>query len=154
MCSIIGQRERLRKVFGQIRLELWLSWQHIAPIDLTWEKLCHHRSGFIFSLIGFILTDNEDGHKISIKFDFGLNRIIHLGVTCPWAFENLPVDLTWGDFCHHCSCFNFFQIGFILANDQTGQEISVKFDYWQNRIIHSGVTCPCLGVTCPCLFLH
>ena len=91
--------------------------------------------------------DNEDGHKISIKFDFGLNLIIHLGVTCPRAFENLPIDLTWGEFCHHCSCFNFFQIGFILANDQDGQEISVKFDYWQNWIIH-------LGVTCSCLFLH
>ena len=109
MCSIIGQGERLHKVFGQIRLELWLPWQHIAPIDLTWEKLCHHRSGFNFFLIGFILADNEDWYKISIKFDFGLNRIIHLGVMCPWAFENLPIDWTWREFCHHCSCFNFFR---------------------------------------------
>ena len=147
MCSIIGQGERLHKVFGQIRLELWLPWQHIVPIDLTREKLCHHCSGFNFFLIGFILADNKGGGKISIKFTFVLNQVIHLGVTCPWAFENLPVDLTCGEFFHHCSCFSFFQIGFILANDQDGQEISVKFDYWQNRIIH-------LGVTCPCLFLH
>ena len=26
--------ERLHKVFGLIGLELWLPWQHIAPIDL------------------------------------------------------------------------------------------------------------------------
>ena len=29
----------MRKVFGMIGLELWLSWQHKAPIDLQWEKL-------------------------------------------------------------------------------------------------------------------
>ena len=72
-------------------LEFWLPWQHIAPIDLTWEKFCHHRSGFNFFRISFILAVNEDMHKISIKFDFGLNRIFHLRVTCPWLFENLPI---------------------------------------------------------------
>ena len=99
---------RLHKVLRQIGLELWLPWQHIAPIDLTWGKFCHHRSGFNFFRISFILAVNEDRHKISIKFYFGLNRIIHLGVTCPWLFENLPIDLKWGEFSHHCSCFIFF----------------------------------------------
>ena len=75
----------MRKVFRQIGLEFWLPWQHIAPIDLTWEKFCHHCSGFNFFRISFILAVNEDKHKISI--DFGLNRIIHLGVTCPWLFR-------------------------------------------------------------------
>ena len=124
MCSIIGQGKRLHKDFGQIRLELWLPWQYIAPIDLTWEKLCHPRSGFTFFLIDFILADNEDGYKISIKFCFGLNWIIHLGVTCPWAFENLPIHLKWGEFCHHCSCFNFFQIGFRMGKKSQSSSIT------------------------------
>ena len=37
----------------------------------------------IFFQITLILTDNKNKHKISAKLDFGLNRIIHLGVMCP-----------------------------------------------------------------------
>ena len=46
-------------------------------VDLTWGKCCHHDSDFNCFQIAFILADNEDRHKISVKFDFGLNRIIH-----------------------------------------------------------------------------
>ena len=59
-------------------MELWLPWQHIAAIDLTLEKYCHHSSSFNFLQIAFILADNKDRYKISIKFDFGLNRFVHL----------------------------------------------------------------------------
>ena len=71
--SIIWQGERQHNVFGPIRLELWLPWQHIAPIDLTWEKSCHHSSSFNYFQIVFILADNEDRYNILIKFDFQLN---------------------------------------------------------------------------------
>ena len=53
------------------------------PIDLTWGKCCHHDSNFNFFQVNFILADNKDRHKISVKFDFGLNRGVHSGVTCP-----------------------------------------------------------------------
>ena len=33
--------------------------------------------------IAFILSDNKDKHKISVKFDFWLNRVVHSGVICP-----------------------------------------------------------------------
>ena len=56
-------------------MELWLPWRHIAPFDLTWEKSCHHSSSFSISQIAFILADNKDKHKISVKFDFGHNRV-------------------------------------------------------------------------------
>ena len=52
-------------------------------IDLTLGKCCHHDSDFKFFQIACILADNEDRHKISVKFDFGLNRVVHSGVTCP-----------------------------------------------------------------------
>ena len=36
-----------------------------------------------FYRFSFIVADNEDRHKISVKFDFELNLIVHPGVTCP-----------------------------------------------------------------------
>ena len=83
MCSITGQMKRLDKLFGQIGSELWLPWQHIALIELTWRKFCHHRSDFNFSRICFILADIQDRHEISVKFDYEQNRIVQLGVICP-----------------------------------------------------------------------
>ena len=64
-------------------MELWLQWQHIAPIDLTWEKSCHHSGSFNFYQIAFILADNKDRYKISDKFNFGLNRFVYSGVMSP-----------------------------------------------------------------------
>ena len=37
-CKALSGREKLHKVKGLIGVELWLPWQHIAPIDLKWEK--------------------------------------------------------------------------------------------------------------------
>ena len=36
-----------------------------------------------FFQIASILAGNKDRHKISVKFNFGLNQVIHSGVTCP-----------------------------------------------------------------------
>ena len=117
MWSIIRLRKRLHNVFRLIGVELWLPRQHIAPIDLTWEKSCHHTSSFNLFQIAFILADNKYRHKILVKFDFGLNRVVHSGVTYPWPLENFPMDLTWGKYCHHNSRF-FYWIGFNLAGNQ------------------------------------
>ena len=46
------------------------------PIDLTWGKCCHHDGDFNFFQIAFILADNEDRYKISVKFDFGLSQVL------------------------------------------------------------------------------
>ena len=64
-------------------MELLLPWQHIAIIDLTWENLVISLAASIFFQIAFILADNKDRHEISVKFDFGLNRVVHSVVTCP-----------------------------------------------------------------------
>ena len=88
------------------------------PMDLTRGKCCHHNSEFNIFQIGFNLVDNKDRHKSLVKFDFGLNRVVHSGVICAGLLENLPIDLTWGKCCHHDSDFNFFQISFNLAHNQ------------------------------------
>ena len=38
MCSIIGVGEKLHKVLGQIRSNLWFLWQQKAPIDINGEN--------------------------------------------------------------------------------------------------------------------
>ena len=53
-----------------IGVELWLPWQHIAPIDLTWEKSYHHSSSFIFFRSPSFLLITRTG--IKSRFDFGL----------------------------------------------------------------------------------
>ena len=65
MCSIIGVRERLDKVLGQIGSKLWFPWQQKAPIDLQWGKWCLHLFSVVFDPILFILAGKEDMHKIS-----------------------------------------------------------------------------------------
>ena len=53
------------------------------PIDLIWRKFCHHDSDFKLFQLTFILADNKDRRTIPVKFDFGMNRVVHSGVTCP-----------------------------------------------------------------------
>ena len=36
--------------------------------------------------IGFSLADKYGRHEISVKFDYGQNQIVKLGVTCPCYF--------------------------------------------------------------------
>ena len=52
-------------------MELWLPWQHIALIGLTWENCCHQD-------ISFNLADNKDSHEISVEIDYGQNWIVQL----------------------------------------------------------------------------
>ena len=81
MCSITGFGERQDKVLGQMVLKLWLPWQPNVPIDLQWEKCCDGPNPFIFDWIFFNIAGNEDRHKISDEFSFGLDRTI-----CFWSY--------------------------------------------------------------------
>ena len=37
--------------------------------------------------------------------------------------------------CHHDSDFNFFQVAFILADNEDRHTISVEFDFGLNRVL-------------------
>ena len=70
-------------------------------------KCCLHASLFIFYWIIFKVAGNQDRHKSSVKFDFGLNQTYYFGVTCPWVMKIShfwtwiplkPVNLSWSNF--------------------------------------------------------
>ena len=70
-------------------------------------KCCLHASSFIFYRIIVKVAGNQDRHKSSVKFDFGLNQTYHFGVTCPWVTKIShfwtwiplkPVNLSWSNF--------------------------------------------------------
>ena len=52
---------------------------------LMMGKCCLHASLFIFDRIIIKVAGNQDRHKSSVEFDFGLNQTTHFGVTCPWV---------------------------------------------------------------------
>ena len=93
MCCVTGGGERLHNVLRQIGSKLWCPWQPKAPIDLQWGKWCLHLVSVAFDSILFILTDNEDMHKISDEFEFRPDRTTDYGVSCPWASKKFPIDL-------------------------------------------------------------
>ena len=126
--SIIGVWERLHKVLGQVGSELWFPWQQIAPI---WEK-CEHYSAYIFDRIFFILAGNEDSHKISDEFEIRVDSTLDCGVSCPWAFEKIPIDLQWERCCEHSSANISDQIFFILAGNKDNHKISDEFEIQQD----------------------
>ena len=70
-------------------------------------KWCLHSSSFLFDQIIIRVAGNQDRHKSSVEFDFGLNQTIHFGVTCPWATKIShfwtwmslePVGQSWSNF--------------------------------------------------------
>ena len=74
---------------------------------LIMGKCCLHASSFIFDWIIIKVADNQDRHKSSDKFDFGLDQTTYFGVTCPWMTKILhfrtwislrPVGQSWLNF--------------------------------------------------------
>ena len=70
-------------------------------------KWCLHASLFIFDWIFIKVAGDQDRHKSSVEFDFGLNQKTHFGVTCPWVtkishfwtwISLKPVDQSWSNF--------------------------------------------------------
>ena len=112
------------------------------PICLYGGKACPDDSKDSFHRISFKLAHNQHSHKISVKFDFEPDRIMDLGVICPWALKNLPICLYGGKACPDDSKDSFHRISFKLAHNQHSHKISVKFDFEPDRIINFGVICP------------
>ena len=70
-------------------------------------KCCLHASLFIFDRIIILVAGNQDRHKSSDEFDFGLDQTTNFGVTCPWMTKILhfptwiplrPVGQSWSIF--------------------------------------------------------
>ena len=66
----------------------------IFPI-LIMGKCCLHAtcSSFIFYRITIKVAGNQDRHKSSDEFDFGLDQTTHFGVTCPWMTKSLHIRI-------------------------------------------------------------
>ena len=103
--------------------------------------MLYEYSDFVFVRIFVKLADNKDSHKISDKFNLGLDRTIHFGVTCPWAMKNFPIDLQWRK-CQEDSAFTYDQIIFELAGNQDSHKILDEFEFRPHQTLHFGVTCP------------
>ena len=71
------------------------------------EKWCLHASLFMLDWIIIKVAGNQERHKSSVEFDFGLNQTTHFGVTCPWVtkishfwtwISLKPVGQSWSNF--------------------------------------------------------
>ena len=58
-------------------------------------KWCLESGLFILDRIFIKHAGDQDRHKISDKFEFRLDWIGHLGVTCPWGRFKFSIDLLW-----------------------------------------------------------
>ena len=56
---------------------------YIDMHNILMGKCCLHASSFIFYRIIIRVAGNQDRHKSSDKFYFGLDQTTHFGVTCP-----------------------------------------------------------------------
>ena len=74
---------------------------------LIMGKWCLHASSFIFDRIVIKVAGNQDRHKSSNEFDFGMDQTTNFGVTCPWMTKILnfrtwislrPVGQSWSNF--------------------------------------------------------
>ena len=70
-------------------------------------KCCLHADSFIFDQIIMKVAGNQDRHKSSDEFEFGLNQTTHFGVACPWVtkishfwtwISLKPVGQSWSNF--------------------------------------------------------
>ena len=55
----------------------------LLTVRLNMGKILSSRYRLQFFQITLILSDNDGRHKISVKVDFRLNRVVYSGVTCP-----------------------------------------------------------------------
>ena len=64
-----------------------------SPLTYNGENDVLQLFSIVFCRILFILTGNEDMHKISNEFEFRPDRTTDYGVSCPWASKKFPLDL-------------------------------------------------------------
>ena len=94
MCSIIRVRERLHKILGQIRSNIWFSCQPKVPIHIhvTGKMLWTWQPSFLIRSSSLLVTTWRTSIK-SHKFDFRPEQTICFGVTCPWVLKIFPTDI-------------------------------------------------------------
>ena len=94
-------------------------------------KWCLQANSIIFSWFFVKLAGNQDRYKISEEFDFGPDRTLHFGDTCPFA-ETISSRLA----------FNFDPIFVKRAGNEDRHKISDEFDFGPDRTIRFEITCP------------
>ena len=73
-----------------------------------------HAGSFIFDRIIIKVAGNQDRHKSSNEFDFGLDQNTHFGVTCPWMTKILHFQTNiWGQLANldQILCVAFLGVG-------------------------------------------
>ena len=92
------------------------------PKTYNWKKWCLPAILFIFDRIFIKVAGNQARYKISDEFDFGPDRTVHVGVTCPLTpsvFDRIFVR---------------------IAGYEDRHTISDEFDFGPDRTIHCEVT--------------
>ena len=87
-------------------------------------------------------SGNKDNHKISTKLEFRPDLTTDWGISCPWAFGKIPIDLQWWICCGHSSAFYFDSIFFIFAGNEDMHTCWYEFNFLPDCIIDYGVICP------------
>ena len=75
-------------------------------------KWCLHGSLFIFDQIIIKVAGNQDRHKSSVQFHFGLNQTTHFGVTWPWVMK-ISHFWTWKSLKPVCQSWSNFMCSII-----------------------------------------
>ena len=119
--------------FGADWIKTLVSMATESPLWLIMEKWCLHLFLVAFDQILFILSGNEDMHKILDEFEFRSNLTTDYGVSCPWASKNISHRLMMGKWCLHASSFIFDWIIIKVVGNQDRHKSSVKFDLGQIR---------------------
>ena len=126
-------------------------------------KCCIHASSLIFDQIIIKVAGNQNRHKSSVEFDFGLNQPIYFGVPCPWVTKMLhcrtwishkPVGQSWSNFM--CSIIRVGErlrnvLGQIGSNSGFHDNRKPLLTYnWENDVS----TCSRLFLIWSCLYLQ
>ena len=87
------------------------------------------------------VADNLDRLKISDEFEFGRDRTIHFGVTCPWVPKKTNIFY----FVRSIACIIFIQSLWNLQINRTGKNYLKSLKLARPHCtIYFGVTCPWL----------
>ena len=113
-------KSRTSSNFGQIgplTMEL-AALEHLKISHrLIMGKWCLNASSFIFDRIIIKVAGNQDGHKSSVKFDFGPNQSTHFGVTFPWV-TNISHFWTWISLKPVGECWSNFMCNIICIGER------------------------------------
>ena len=90
---------------------------------------CGHSSAPIFDRIFFILSGNEDNHKVWTEFNLGQIGPRAAELAALERIKTIPIDLLWEKCCGHSSEFIFNWVFFILAGNKHMHKNLNEFEY-------------------------